>query len=427
MPEVTDERIVKEIHAVLKSKSDLAKHTFTSFTRFLEKRLNTSLTSRNRFLSKSIDGHLLEHFDDVSPAEEMVVGIASSKLPKLKGKMKGKELSKDKQEKEHRRPSKGNKPKAILAGAPKKPPTAFIAFTNEKRAAMVKENPGLSIVELSAKFGEMWRGLKNEEKQVYENQYAAAFKKWEADIAKWKEANPEVYQAYLEAKGGKVASKKQSKRRRESKGTVAKQPRTQGSYFLFRAANRQKLKDAHADLGHKELEEKLASIWAKMSPEEKKTYEDQAAKYREKGKENGKEKDAPKSRAVAHSTRPEQEKKKKDGFINDEDSESEESASGDGSSSSTSTASSSSSSGSSSGSESSSGSDSDSDSGCDSSSSSSSSSASTPKPSKPAGGQTNGVAAKAAPQTNTQEAKRPSDKTNAPAAKKKRIIADDED
>ena len=43
----------------------------------------------------------------------------------------------------------------------------FLFFSNEKRGVIQSENPDMKITEVSAKLGEMWRLMSDEEKQPY--------------------------------------------------------------------------------------------------------------------------------------------------------------------------------------------------------------------------------------------------------------------
>ena len=54
-----------------------------------------------------------------------------------------------------------------MQGAPKRAMSPFLFFSNEKRGLVQSENPDMKITEVSAKLGEMWRLMSDEEKKPY--------------------------------------------------------------------------------------------------------------------------------------------------------------------------------------------------------------------------------------------------------------------
>ena len=55
----------------------------------------------------------------------------------------------------------------IKQGAPKRAMSPFLFFSNEKRAQIQTEYPNMKITEVSAKLGEIWRDMTDEEKAPY--------------------------------------------------------------------------------------------------------------------------------------------------------------------------------------------------------------------------------------------------------------------
>ena len=64
--------ILRRAHDPTCWSSDCGVHLLSACSA-LERKLSTSLGNKTRFLQKEIDGHLLEAFEDVSPAEDMVI------------------------------------------------------------------------------------------------------------------------------------------------------------------------------------------------------------------------------------------------------------------------------------------------------------------------------------------------------------------
>lgn len=54
-------------------------------------------------------------------------------------------------------------------GAPKRPATAFVMFSNQHRQEVKEANPQLTMVEIAKKLGEMWRGMETEVRKEWED------------------------------------------------------------------------------------------------------------------------------------------------------------------------------------------------------------------------------------------------------------------
>ena len=57
---------------------------------------------------------------------------------------------------------------AKAEGAPKKPATSFVMFSNAEREAVKLETPGLNFLDVGKKLGEMWRAMEPEVKKEWE-------------------------------------------------------------------------------------------------------------------------------------------------------------------------------------------------------------------------------------------------------------------
>ncbi|KAI8865972.1 putative high-mobility group non-histone chromosomal protein [Ramicandelaber brevisporus] len=54
---------------------------------------------------------------------------------------------------------------------PKRPLSAFMLFTNEKRDQVKADHPDIKFTEVGKKLGEMWGKLSDAEKEPYQNEY----------------------------------------------------------------------------------------------------------------------------------------------------------------------------------------------------------------------------------------------------------------
>ena len=63
-------------------------------------------------------------------------------------------------------------PKPKMANAPKRPVSAFVAYSNERRKMVTRHNPHLSPAEISGMLGQMWKHEVVHVRQFYTDQYA---------------------------------------------------------------------------------------------------------------------------------------------------------------------------------------------------------------------------------------------------------------
>ncbi len=77
------------------------------------------------------------------------------------------------------------KQQARVEGAPKKPATSFVMFSNAQREQVKQENPGLNFIDVGKKLGEMWRGMDpavktdwNERATIAKDAYLEHKKRW---------------------------------------------------------------------------------------------------------------------------------------------------------------------------------------------------------------------------------------------------------
>eukprot|EP01025_Chloroclados_australasicus_P060471 TRINITY_DN7764_c0_g2_i1.p1 TRINITY_DN7764_c0_g2~~TRINITY_DN7764_c0_g2_i1.p1 ORF type:complete len:178 (-),score=36.81 TRINITY_DN7764_c0_g2_i1:202-735(-) len=81
--------------------------------------------------------------------------------------------------------SKGKKRVKKDKNAPKRPLSAYLMYSNEKRNAVKEKHPDLTFTEIPKKIAEMWKALSAAEKQPYENMAADNKKKYEKEMEKY--------------------------------------------------------------------------------------------------------------------------------------------------------------------------------------------------------------------------------------------------
>lgn len=75
--------------------------------------------------------------------------------------------------------------------APKRPMSAFLAYSHSRRAEIRAANPEMDNIDVSRELAKMWKVAPEEEKKVYIEKEAELRKQYKIDIAKWREEHAE--------------------------------------------------------------------------------------------------------------------------------------------------------------------------------------------------------------------------------------------
>ncbi|KPA80415.1 putative high mobility group protein-like tdp-1 [Leptomonas pyrrhocoris] len=171
--------------------------------------------------------------------------------------------SRKEEKKENKREVKAKKPEDY----PKAALSAYFIFVNDNRDKVREKNPEMKLTEILSEVGSMWKALSESEKARYQKLADEDKKRFDADMA-----------AYT-AKGGKVfkRSVKSSKKAKKEKDPNAPK-RAMSAYFFFAGDYRAK----HTGIPAKQQMTEAGVAWGKMSEEEKKPYEELAAKDRKR-------------------------------------------------------------------------------------------------------------------------------------------------
>ena len=73
----------------------------------------------------------------------------------------------------------------VAQGAPKKPMSAFLAFSNQRRKALATENPHLTGMQISTLLSKMWKECPTDVKQSYRDTEARERAMYKRDRAAW--------------------------------------------------------------------------------------------------------------------------------------------------------------------------------------------------------------------------------------------------
>ncbi|GLJ37818.1 hypothetical protein SUGI_0769010 [Cryptomeria japonica] len=184
---------------------------------------------------------------------------------------------------------------------PKQPLTAFFAFTNERRAALLVEKH--NVLEISKILGKEWSSMSKEERAPYEQIAAEAKESYnqEMDLYKQKKAEEassisreeeehrklEREQALrlLRKKEKEETLKKtinlnlqQKKQEKEKKADPNKPKKPLTSFFLFSKETRKKLANERSGISNDDIISLISIKWKDLGDAEKQMWEDQAAR-----------------------------------------------------------------------------------------------------------------------------------------------------
>lgn len=168
--------------------------------------------------------------------------------------------------------------------APKKNLSAYFLFTNERRQELKVQYPEKKLTELTTLMATEWKAMDEATKKTYQDRAIADKENYLTALAEYKKTeNYTQYQVKLS--GWKeeqklTASKKAAKKPKDV--NAPKKPPT--AYFLFTNKVRAAVTAANPDMKITEIAKVLGQKWKEISEEEKKEYQDEAAKLKEQHK-----------------------------------------------------------------------------------------------------------------------------------------------
>ena len=151
---------------------------------------------------------------------------------------------------------------------PKKPTTAYFAFTNAIRGEIKEANPGIGITDIAKKIGEKWKELSDEEKQKYSDLAAADKERYEKECAD------------VVAAGGSIGKKASKKAAKKEKASGPKKPLS--AYFVFTSQKRKELLAEDPSLKITDLAKKMGEIWGTLSEADRAPFQKIADEDRER-------------------------------------------------------------------------------------------------------------------------------------------------
>ena len=139
-------------------------------------------------------------------------------------------------------------------GQPKRPLSAYMVFSGEKRAEVKEENPDMKLGEISKEIGKMWGDLDDDDKTPYQEKAAVLKEEYQEALAEWKENH--VSESDDSSDDGK---KKKKKKKVKKDPNAPKKP--QSAYFIWLGRSRASIVEEY------NLKGKPASAVAKKAGE----------------------------------------------------------------------------------------------------------------------------------------------------------------
>jgi hypothetical protein len=157
-------------------------------------------------------------------------------------------------------------PKRKNPNLPKRAMTAYMLFSQEKRAQIKSKNPDVSFGQVGKLLGEAWATVPEAEKKKF-NELAAKDKiRYQKEMASYKEEHPES------SDEDEIARKKKKKKKDPD---APKKPCS--AFFHFSKRIRPKVKEDNPQANFGQLGKIIGEQWIKLGPEERKEFEALAA------------------------------------------------------------------------------------------------------------------------------------------------------
>lgn len=195
--------------------------------------------------------------------EEAFAGLSEADMAAvLEGGKKGKKKNAKKDKKRKRDPN-----------MPKRPTTAFLYFTADKRAEVKEANPGIKVTDVSKKIGEMWRALDDAGKAPYAEKASTDRARWKEEMEAYEPPAPEpVAISAAVVEGG--STERKSKRAKKDPNAPKRPP---SAYLLFSTGRRQSFVDANPGMKFTELSKVIGAAWRELSDADREEFESAAA------------------------------------------------------------------------------------------------------------------------------------------------------
>lgn len=204
-----------------------------------------------------------------------------------KRKSEESESSNNSNEEESGKKSKKKKKKVKDPNAPKRNVSAYLHYSSAKRGDVKESQPDLSFGEITKVVTASWKALSVEERVPWDEKAAVDKKRYEDEVAAYKDSEQALDWQALMAEEGKrqsasvsnsdknVKAKSKAKSKKKSKKQQVKKPMS--AHMHFSLANRADVKERQPDLSASEVTSTVATNWKALSADERSFWEEKAA------------------------------------------------------------------------------------------------------------------------------------------------------
>nr|XP_028585463.1 transcription factor A, mitochondrial [Podarcis muralis] len=152
---------------------------------------------------------------------------------------------------------------------PKQPLTAYIRFYKEQQPFYKKQNPDVSVVDITKKIAHAWRELPASDKQPYETAAKTDRQIYKEQMIKYKAQLTPAQEAALKEEKRRRVEKRRAARKKRQLTMLGKPKRPRSAFNIFMSEHFQEAKGISIQAKMKNLFEE----WQKMSSSQKKTYQ----------------------------------------------------------------------------------------------------------------------------------------------------------
>lgn len=150
--------------------------------------------------------------------------------------------------------------------APKKAMSAYMLYSNDVRAQIMKENPGLKFGQITKEIAGNFRDLSEKERKKWDKKARQDKERYEREMAD--------YSAPEESSDSDSYTGKKKRRKKDPNAPK----KALSSYMYFMNKNRARIKEAHPDASFGDVAKLVAAEFRQLTPEGKEKYIEMAAK-----------------------------------------------------------------------------------------------------------------------------------------------------
>ena len=189
----------------------------------------------------------------------------------------------------------GKKKKKKDPNAPKRPPNAYILFSNDARAKLQKQHPEMSPKEIMSTLAAQWQNASEKEKAKYEAKTKEAKEAYDVASAEYEKNKPAAASDDDDDDDDDAAAGKKGGKKRKQKKDPNAPKRPLSAYILFSGDARAKVVKENPEMKATEIIAAIGAKWKAIGAKDKAKYEAKATAAKEKYDEEKKSYEASKA------------------------------------------------------------------------------------------------------------------------------------